>query len=416
MRAGGLYVHLPFCSKRCPYCDFNVWPLGEMAGQDAPARFHAALTAEIGWLLEALAREPGTGAPETLYFGGGTPSLTEPERIGQIVERVRGAGATLREITLEANPESFSPARFEAYLAAGVNRLSVGVQSLSDDVLRFLGREHDARGARRVLDWLSSAPLASWSADVLYGVAGQTLQSFAGELGEFLERRPPHVSLYALEVHPVTAFGGREREGGSLALDDDAQADLFDLARERLLEAGYRHYEISSFALPGHEAAHNSLYWKRAPVLAAGPGAWGFWEGGAVPFGMRWQVGRSLPAYLDWVAGLGDPSGGIGSLSRSRRGLQRSEQLDEEGALAESLFLGLRLLEEGVDLGALARQFGEAALAPKLAALERHEKAGWLTRRAGVLRLEGSKAFVAHAVLSDLVGEAAGLGGAGGGA
>ena len=402
--ARGLYVHLPFCTKRCPYCDFNVWPLQEMVAQDAPQRFHAALAAEIRWLLGALAREPSGGNVETLYFGGGTPSLAEPARVGEIVEMVRGVGAPLREITLEANPESFSMERFDAYLAAGVNRLSVGVQSLSAEVLGLLGREHDASGSRRALEWAARAPLASWSADVLYGVSGQTPRSFAGDLDEFLLYRPPHLSLYALEVHPVTAFGRREREGESLALDGDAQADLFDLARERLLGAGYRHYEISSFALPGHEAVHNSLYWKRAAVLSAGPGAWGFWEGAGAPFGIRWQAGRSLPAYLDWVAGLGDPSRGLAALAQARRGLQRGEVLGAEEALSESLFLGLRLLEEGVDMETLARRFGREALERKLAALERHEKAGWIFRKGAALRLDGSKAFVAHAVLSDLVG------------
>lgn len=407
--SAGLYVHLPFCTYKCPYCDFNTWPLDRLGKAADPARFHARLLDEIGWLLEAWVAEGGGGF-ETLYFGGGTPSLASPEQIGAIVERVRRAGADPVEITLEANPESFSAERFAGYLQAGVNRISIGAQSFSDEVLRRLGRAHDAARTREVLAWLASeASLRSWSADLIYGVADHSLAGFARELDELFDYRPPHLSLYALEIHQGTDFGRRFRQGERPAAEDDLQAELFELARRRLLAAGYRHYEIANFALPGHGAIHNSLYWRRASVPAAGPGAVGFYRGEGAPHGLRWQVPRAPGAYEARVAALRGGQSLVGALSAQAAQLPLLERPDAGQALAESLFLGLRLLDEGVDLTALETAFGTQAVQRKLASLKRFIEAGWLAERAGRLYLMGERALVANAVFAELIGEGASI-------
>lgn len=402
----GLYLHLPFCVKKCPYCDFNTWPLDELGAGDHEAKFFAALGREASLLLQAHAAEEGAQALETLYFGGGTPSLSEPARIAALIEKVRAAGHAPKEITLEANPESFSEERFAGFVEAGVNRISVGVQSFNDQVLRALGREHDAQRARQVLAWLrGNGRLLSWNFDLIYGVWGaHGVASFERELDELLEWAPPHVSLYALEVHGATAFGARARAGEQLTTGDDAQADLFELARTRLLDAGYRHYEIANFAKPGHEAVHNSLYWRAASVLAAGPGATGFWRGADATWGLRWKTPRSMPSYLDWCAELGDPSGGIAALLEPLAGRAAEwEHLDEAQALSERMILGLRLLEEGLDLQGLEESFGADAVSAKLAALEHYLSAGWLARSGGRLFLKGERALVANALFAALM-------------
>lgn len=402
----GLYLHLPFCVKKCPYCDFNTWPLDELGAGDHEAKFFAALDREVDLLLEALAAEEGAQPLETLYFGGGTPSLSEPARIAALIQKVRAAGHAPKEITLEANPESFSGDRFAGFVQAGINRISVGVQSFSDEVLRALGREHDAARAREVLAWLrGNGRLLSWNFDLIYGVGGvHDLASFERELDELLEWAPPHVSLYALEIHGATPFGARARAGEQLTTGDDAQADLFELARTRLLGAGYRHYEIANFAKPGHEAVHNSLYWRAASVLAAGPGATGFWRGRAAPWGLRWKTPRSMPSYLEWCAAMGDPSGGIAALLEPlSEQAAEWERLNKAQALSERMILGLRLLEEGLDLEMLGKTFGEEAVAGKLAALERYLDAGWLRRSEGRLFLKGEYALVANSLFADLM-------------
>ena len=396
----GFYVHLPFCVKKCPYCDFNTWPLDELGSGDHEAAFFDSLGREVDALLAA-----NDDALDTLYFGGGTPSLSDPARVGAVVKKLRAAGHAPSEITLEANPESFSPARFEEFLAAGVNRISVGVQSFSDDVLRALGREHDAARARAVLAWLrGNEKLRSWNFDLMYGVAGaHTAENFSRELDELLEWAPPHVSLYALEVHGATAFGARARAGETLTTGDDAQADLFELARERLLEAGYRHYEIANFAKPGHEAVHNSCYWRAGSVLAAGPGATGFWRGEDAPQGLRWKTPRAMPAYHEWARALSPQRGVRALLEPHAAAAAEWEVLDEACALTEALILGLRLHEEGVALTELRVRFGETPVARKLRALERYFEAGWLREEAGRLYLRGERAFVANALFTDLM-------------
>lgn len=399
----GLYLHLPFCTKKCPYCDFNTWPLDELGAGDHEARFFGALGREVDALLAAVAAEGET--LDTLYFGGGTPSLSEPSRIGALIERVRGAGHRPAEITLEANPESFSPERFGAFVDAGINRMSVGVQSFNDEVLRRLGREHDAARAREVLGWIkTNERLISWNFDFIYGVGeAHTRASFDKELDELLEWAPPHVSLYALEIHAATAFGARERAGEQLTAGDDAQAELFELARGRLLDAGYHHYEIANFAKPGHEAVHNSLYWRCAPVPAAGPGATGFWRDEKT-WGFRWKTPRSMPAYLEWCESLTRDAPSVRALLEPMaEHAAEWEILDAEGALTERMMLGLRLLEEGIDPGELRATFGDEAVSHKLNALQRYLEAHWLRREGERLYLPGERALVANALFADLL-------------
>ncbi len=407
-RSAGLYLHVPFCSHRCPYCDFNVWPVDhlEAAGRFDRRGFVEILRRETAWLLSRHEKQSGASPLETIYLGGGTPSLLEPGEARDLIRQTGRPAAGPSEVTLEANPESLSEEALAGFIEAGVTRLSLGVQSFSDEVLQKLGREHDGAASRRVLSFLSkSRGLGSWTCDLLYGVAGQSEKTFARDVDELLDFGPPHVSLYALEVHEQTAFGLRERRGEALAASDDEQAGLFDLARERLLSAGYRHYELSSFCRPGHEGKHNSLYWRRANVLAAGPGGVGFLEDTAAPWGIRWKTPRSIPAYGTWVRSLetSEESTLSTALRASSPGSPEIEILEKRSALDESLFLGLRLLEEGVDLVVLSQRFGQEAVERRLAGAQHHFKSGALQRRGERLHLNPDWAFVANAVLADVL-------------
>jgi len=264
----GVYVHWPYCARICPYCDFNVYKNREID----EAAWTAALTRD----LEAYAaRTPGRKL-SSLYFGGGTPSLAPVNVIDNIVaacDRFWGfePGA---EITLEANPTDAEQSRFEAFAQAGVNRLSLGVQSLRDEALKFLGREHDAGAALRAIEAAQSAfPRVTF--DLIYARPGQTLADWRAELGEALALGPRHLSLYQLTIEPGTAFAKAVDKGRWAPAGEDLCADMFDVAQEMTAAHGLPAYEISNHAAPGEESRHNLVYWTYGDYIGVGPGAHG---------------------------------------------------------------------------------------------------------------------------------------------
>lgn len=318
-----IYVHWPYCARICPYCDFNVYKNRDV---DA-ARWISALTRDLHYCA---ARTPG-GRISSLYFGGGTPSLAPIEVIESVISaasRLWGMEADA-EITLEANPTDADAARFANFARAGVNRLSLGVQSLRDASLAFLGRDHDAASARRAIDAaLAAFPRATF--DLIYALPGQTPEDWAVELGEAIAAGVKHLSAYQLTIEPGTAFAHQAARGALSPLDDDACADLFELTQELTHAAGLPAYETSNHAAPGHQSAHNLVYWRQGDYIGVGPGA----HGRLTVDGARWatETARTPSDYL-----ATNEAGG--------RNAPPPERLSPEAQLVERLAMGLRLVE-----------------------------------------------------------------------
>ena len=334
--AVGLYLHLPFCASRCSYCTFATSTQLELL-----PRTLAALRSEIS----EMGRRGGRPL-ETLYLGGGTPSLVpESELAGLLAEVARGfplrAGA---EVTLEANPDDVTAARAASWARLGINRVSVGVQAFSDRALAMLNRRHDAAQASAAVRTLRQAGFGL-SVDLMLGLPGLTGEDLGTTLAELLRLRPGHVSVYLLEMDKPHALSRLAQGHPDLFPDADAAAAQYLRAGRALVEAGYRHYEISNFALPGHLARHNVRYWRRQPVLAAGLAAHG--HAGR----RRWANLDSLPQYLDAV-----------EAGRAPRAWSR--RLPDDEVARERVMLGLRLARGAAEgevaaCGALAPEFAE---------------------------------------------------------
>jgi oxygen-independent coproporphyrinogen III oxidase len=312
----GLYVHLPYCRSRCGYCAFVV-STDESSRND---------------YLAALAREAAIVEPEasgirfdSLYLGGGTPSLVPPDELAHLAEELshRFVFDDDREVTLEANPEDVTVECGDSWLAAGVNRVSVGVQSLEDAELAAVGRRHDASGARRALERLGSSGL-SLSADLILGLPEQTLASFRRSIEGVCASGVEHVSIYLLETEKSPAIEEDRRSNPERYLSDEDQASAWLDAGERLFSRGFVHYEISNWARSGREARHNVKYWTRTPTLGFGVSAHELWRG------RRRANVSAIPQY-------------VSALSEGRRPLALDQPLGEEEAAREGIVLGLRL-------------------------------------------------------------------------
>ena len=324
----GLYVHWPFCLAKCPYCDFNSHVT---RGVDHAA-WHAALAAEMRH-MRALT---GTRRLDSVFFGGGTPSLMEPATVAGLIaeaDRLWGLDAGA-EITLEANPTSAEARKFRGYAAAGVNRLSLGVQALDDADLRALGRMHSAREAKAALE-TARAAFARVSFDLIYARPGQTVAAWGAELSGALDMAVDHLSLYQLTVEPGTRFGALHEMGRLAVPGDDAAAEMYELTQEMTAAAGLPAYEISNHARPGAESRHNLIYWRYGDYAGIGPGAHGrltLEDGRRVA-----TVTEAAPA--DWLAAVGERGHAVAA----------ETALPAEEQASEYLMMAMRLAE-GADL------------------------------------------------------------------
>lgn len=292
----GVYLHWPFCERKCPYCDFYTFGR-EHPRHGAAARFLPALIDEIDSAPERLGLH-GLPVVDTIYFGGGTPSLMGPAALESILAALRRVFniADRAELTMEVNPTTAEAAELPALLGLGINRLSVGAQSFSDRLLEKLGRVHNAATTRRALELIRAAGVNNLSLDLMFGVPEQRVADFAADLAEALAWRPEHLSAYNLTLHAGTPFA-RWHAGGRLTLPgEEAQLQMFELLMDATTAAGYEHYEISNWARPERKARHNSKYWRQADVYAFGPSAHG------VVAGRRFANPPDLESYLD-VAG-----------------------------------------------------------------------------------------------------------------
>ncbi|MDE5553804.1 MAG: radical SAM family heme chaperone HemW, partial [Muribaculaceae bacterium] len=260
----GIYVHIPFCHSKCIYCDFFSTP--NLTTSDA--------------LINALIKEYGRRSTEinepikTIYFGGGTPSIIAPERLARVCKIF--PLSNIEEFTIEVNPEDVNQVSVKAWRDIGVNRVSMGIQSFCDDELRSIGRRHSADDARRAIKCLLDGGITNISCDLIYGLPGQGIESWRRSLSELLSYRLPHISAYCLSYEPGTALYARMTAGKITPTDDMILAEMYQYFCEAAADAGYEHYEISNFALPGMRSRHNSSYWNETPYLGLGPGAHSF--------------------------------------------------------------------------------------------------------------------------------------------
>ncbi len=337
-----VYIHWPFCAQKCPYCDFNSHVRfsaeGGTGGWDEEA-FAAAYRRELGTFRQAT----GPQRVGSIFFGGGTPSLMQGDTVAALISEVARLWdlADDAEITLEANPGSVDAARFRDYRAAGVNRVSLGVQALNDADLRALGRVHSVAEARRALD-IARATFERVSFDLIYARPGQSPEAWLEELSEALSYGPAHLSLYQLTIEPGTVFERLHAAGKLIVPNEERAGELFALTREVTAAAGLPAYEVSNHALPGEESRHNLIYWRYGSYVGAGPGA----HGRIVSEGRRQatETERHPETWLARVRERGD-------------GLVLREEIDAAAAADEMLIMGLRL-SEGVDLDRLARVSG----------------------------------------------------------
>ncbi len=362
----GLYVHLPFCERVCPYCDFAVEAAGSVS-QAVQAEYVALLLRELDLVCEEVP-ERVVGRPlETVYLGGGTPSLFEPSAIERLlVEIGKRLPGEPREVTLELNPGTGECARVGAFRAAGVTRLSVGVQSFDDLTLKRLGRAHKGDEALRGLEACLDPPFRSVSVDLIYGAPGQTEDSARRDLERVLELGIPHVSAYALTVEPGTPFAVARDRGLLQVPDEEVVCRLEHHMLAQLSAAGYVRYEISSFARPGHRSQHNARYWQRLDVLGIGVSA-------ATLLGDLRT--RNLRARSTWAQ----------AVRAGKLPWEEIERLTARDARREALFVGLRM-PEGVGRAEFARRYGgrpEDELGVELAELR---SLGLIEDAAGAIR------------------------------
>ena len=335
-RSVGVYVHVPFCTRRCEYCSFNTAPMADRAGV---TRYVAAVRREIE-LVSGAPWARGLGVA-TVFFGGGTPSLLEPGELATIVDALRAALAldADAEVTVECNPESVTRGKLADYRSAGVTRISLGVQSLDDAVLAAIGRLHTAAEARRAFDAARGAGFSNISVDLIYGLPGLTADGWRSTVDGLAAWEPEHLSAYGLTLDPGSVWGSTGVAG--LPPEETVVAHYWTMV-ERAAARGYEHYEISNYARPGFRSRHNQVYWRRGEYLALGPGAAGFV--GNLRYGNIKPVGR-------YVQGLDD----------GRLPIDTSERLDTRQVLAEALILGLRTAD-GVASSLLADRVADDAV------------------------------------------------------
>jgi oxygen-independent coproporphyrinogen-3 oxidase len=369
----GIYVHLPFCPYICPYCDFAKWPHRRSASD----RYLNALEAEIG----ATPEQPAA----TLFFGGGTPNAYEAPQLAGLIARLRerfalGADA---EISVEVNPELVRDGDFAAYVAAGVTRVSIGVQSFETTEIATLGRKHTPEQVEAVVIDARAAGIRSVSLDLIFAVPGQTRASWRRDLDRAIALGVDHVSTYGLTVEEGTPYAAWQLREPRAFADDAAEADLYGDAIDRLEAAGYEHYEISNFARPGHRCAHNENYWRNGEYLGLGVGAASFRDG------ERWTHTRELEAYLA-AAESGAP------IPAER------ERLEGARRAGEAAMLSLRT-SQGVVPGAFKERYGLDFLGFYAPIIAEFRDAGLLEADAAGVRLTRKGRFVANDVCAAFV-------------
>jgi oxygen-independent coproporphyrinogen-3 oxidase len=378
MKPAGIYIHIPFCRSRCSYCDFATG----MYSSALAERYVLNLAKEIKSFTEVETTE----IVDTIFFGGGTPSLLSPAQVEMILNAVteRFTVSTGAEVTIEINPGSASKETLSAYRQLGVNRASFGAQTFDDNELARLGRSHTADDTRRTFRYLRDAGFGNVSFDLIAGLPGQTLEGWRRNLDEAFSLRPEHQSFYLLEVHQGTPLAKHIREGMQPQPDEDLAVAMYELMLDRASEAGYEHYEISNLCLPGFESRHNTKYWTGAPYYGFGCSAHSY-DG----LFRRWANERDMLRYLGLIE-----QGGSAIVDETR--------LTQEDRQAEAVFLGLRMMQ-GLSMKEYSLVFGADLGEQYEDDLARFREAGLIECRGDLLKLTRAGALLSNEVFSAFV-------------
>jgi oxygen-independent coproporphyrinogen-3 oxidase len=379
----GVYVHVPFCAHICPYCDFNTYAgLSQLVPE-----YVTAVAQELAQQAADFAGRPAI----SLFLGGGTPSQLSGDQVGQIIDAARKAFAFVpnAEITIETNPNDLTEAYCAALLDAGVNRLSIGAQTLDRRGLRTLGRRHEAADTLRSLADAHRAGFRNISLDFIYGWPGQSAERWRNDLSQILTGAegitPQHLSLYSLIVEPGTPMADAVTRGILTPADDDTAADFAEIAQEVLAEAGWLHYEIANWAsAPSFVSRHNAIYWRNGDYAGIGAGAHGH---------LGSQRAMNQPSPQRYIAALAN-----GGVPRTN-----VEQIDEETAFGETMMLGLRLLTAGVNRDAFLRRHGVGLDALFAGPIARMQAQGLLIDDGDAIRLTERGAMLANSVAAEFL-------------
>jgi oxygen-independent coproporphyrinogen-3 oxidase len=335
-----LYVHIPYCAAKCPYCDFNVHVVSripEAQYADALVQELASYAASDDWRGRKL---------KSVFFGGGTPSIFSPSTIGAILEVAQSLCAFEEdiEITLEANPGETDSSRYSGYRSCGINRLSIGVQSFQPRLLKLLGRTHSVAETRSALKIARDCAFSSISLDLIFACPGQSLADLAADLDEALSFELPHLSAYNLTFEEGTPFHREYRSGKIQPLSEEAEIAMAELIEDKLAQNGLQRYEISNYAMPGFGSRHNINYWEGGDYLGIGAGAHSYRRGKSPHWGYRWHNEKNPGRYMS-------------KIEESRRAVASEEITELEKAAAEFVFMGLRMIQ-GISTAEFARRFG----------------------------------------------------------
>jgi len=373
-----LYVHWPFCVSKCPYCDFN----SHVRNRIDQEVWRKSLLTDLAYEASLL---PGRKLT-SIFFGGGTPSLMDPSTVEAIITAAREywTPADRIEITLEANPNSVEAARFADLAVAGVNRLSLGLQSFDDEALRFLGRAHSSREGWRALD-IAQKNFGRVSFDLIYSLPGDDEERWAATLAQALSLGTSHLSLYQLTIEPGTRFATMVAKRQFEPLDSDASAALYELTDAMTSEAGKPAYEISNYARPGHESRHNLTYWRYGEYAGIGPGAHGR------------RLGQRTVRHRK-------PENFLSAIRRNAHGIVEEASLSAVEAADEALVMGLRL-REGVDAAAISQRFGLPDVVD-WARVDRLVETGHLRRNKTLIALTAKGRLVLDYILGDIAAPA----------
>ncbi|MEH1928288.1 radical SAM family heme chaperone HemW [Nostoc sp.] len=374
------YVHIPFCRRRCFYCDFPVSVVGDrLRGETS-----GTISQYVEVLCEEIAMTPAFGQPlKTIFFGGGTPSLLSIEQLQGIVTQLEkhfgiASGA---EISMEIDPGTFDLAHIAGYRSAGVNRVSLGVQAFQSELLQTAGRSHSVEDIFVAVELIHQVEIPEFSLDLISGLPHQSLAQWQDSLAKAVALVPTHISIYDLTIEPGTAFGRYYKPGDTPLPTDEATVKMYQMGQQVLTDAGYEHYEISNYAQPGHQCRHNRVYWENRPYYGFGMGAASYVDG------KRFTRPRKTREYYQWV---------------QAGGAIDCDLTPPKEVLLETLMLGLRLAE-GVSLAALTEAFGEEKVEEICRCLQPYVDQGWVEVGGGRLRLIDPHGFLfSNVVLAEL--------------
>ncbi|RZM75236.1 radical SAM family heme chaperone HemW [Leptolyngbya iicbica] len=372
------YVHIPFCRRRCFYCDFPIAVAGDRARGETSPRIQSY----VDTLCQEIQVTPALGAPlKTVFFGGGTPSLLAVAQVEQILQALsdRFGIKPNAEISMEMDPGTFDRVALTALRQLGVNRVSLGVQSFTDTQLEACGRTHRLADVQQAIAALHAAAIPGWSLDLISGLPHQTVETWKIALETAIAYNPQHLSIYDLTVEPNTVFHRRYTAGADPLPTDDQTAEMYRLAQSLLTAAGYDHYEVSNYAKPGYQCQHNRVYWENRPFYGFGMGAASYTQG------QRFQRPRTTHDYADWLQTYAAAGGQLDleSVTTGDRWLDR-------------LMMGLRLAE-GISLKDLVEEFGEERVTQLQKCLRPYRRQGWVAdeeERATVVRFTDPEGFL----------------------